>query len=91
MHLRACFILLAVGTANLGEAPLVAQATQPAPNVQSQKPKDPNETVCERQREPGSRLASARVCHTRAEWADLRQQDRQMVDKAQTQLGTNGH
>jgi hypothetical protein len=61
-------------------------ASTPAAN--GAKALDPNEMICERQQEPGSRLAAAKVCHTRAEWADLRAQDRQDLEKAQTQRGT---
>lgn len=53
--------------------------------------KDPNEIVCEKQRELGSRLAVKRVCMTRAEWADRRLQDRQTIDKAQVERGTTGN
>ena len=73
--------------------PAAAQPAQTPPAAQpdqTKKIKDPNEMVCERQQDPGSRLAAAKVCHTRAEWADLRHQDRQMIDRAQTQLGTTG-
>jgi hypothetical protein len=48
---------------------------------------NPNEIVCEKQNVPGSRLAAARVCKTRAEWADLRLQDRLDLERAQTQRG----
>jgi hypothetical protein len=54
----------------------------------SQQPKgkralDPNEKVCEKITVLGSRLATKKVCATRAEWADYRQQDREAVEKAQ--------
>jgi hypothetical protein len=48
---------------------------------------DPNEMVCEKQAVPGSRLVAARVCHTRAEWADLKGQDRQELERVQVQRG----
>jgi hypothetical protein len=50
---------------------------------------DPNEIVCEKQKVPGSRLAMAKVCKTRAEWADLRHQDRMDLERAQTQRGVS--
>jgi len=78
-------------TAILASSVAVAQPTQQgaAATTSATAPKalDPNEMVCEREQEPGSRLASAKVCHTRAEWADLKRQDRQDVDRAQTQRG----
>lgn len=91
MVLRAGLVALAA--ASIAALPAFAQTTPPA-SPQSADPvkqvKDPNEVVCEKQQDPGSRLVSAKVCHTRAEWADLRHQDRQMVDEAQTRRGMNG-
>lgn len=49
--------------------------------------RDMNEIVCEKQKVPGSRLAVAKVCKTRAEWAGLRDQDRMDLERAQTQRG----
>lgn len=51
---------------------------------------DPNEVICQRQEVVGSRLQKRRVCMTRAQWADLRLQDRQALDKAQTMQGMKG-
>lgn len=49
------------------------------------KPKkgDPNEIVCEKITAIGTRLATKRVCATRAEWAEKRKLDREAVDQAQ--------
>jgi invasion protein IalB len=71
----------------LGSGAAFAQNTQPA--QQSAKPaKDPNEVICEKQEAIGSRLATERVCKTRAEWAEERRLNRMDIDKAQTQRGT---
>lgn len=51
----------------------------------SSKARDPNEKVCETQQVLGSRLAVRRVCATRAEWADRRAQEREMVGRTQVQ------
>lgn len=67
-------------------APLFAQEQQPA----QKKTRDPNEVVCERQEELGSRLGGTKVCKTRAEWAEERRVSRQDIDKVQTQRGTSG-
>jgi len=85
--------LLALAAASIAASPAIAQTTPPAPTPpadQAKQGKDPNEVVCEKQQDPGSRLVSAKVCHTRAEWADLRHQDRQMIDEVQTRRGMNG-
>jgi hypothetical protein len=62
------------------------EAASPAPV----KKADPNEVVCEKQEVLGSRLATTKVCHTRAEWADLRHQDRQEIDRVQINRGMSG-
>lgn len=85
--------LFALVVASIAVSPALAQtppAPASAPPANQAKAKDPNEMICEKQQDPGSRLVSAKVCHTRAEWADLRHQDRQMVDEAQTRRGMNG-
>lgn len=69
-------------------APAFAQSAPPAQPSQPQAAKpsrDPNEIVCERQQQLGSRLATERVCKTRAEWAEERRTQRMDVDKAQMQ------
>lgn len=73
--------MFAVSTA----APLFAQE-----QTQAKKTRDPNEVVCERQEEIGSRLGGTKVCKTRAEWAEERRLSRQDIDKVQTQRGTSG-
>jgi hypothetical protein len=90
MDLRIRF---GIGAAALITASQVLAQSAPAPAQPPDQPKpakDLNEIVCERQAELGSRLAAAKVCHTRAEWADLRSQDRHMVDQVQTQQGMLG-
>ena len=66
-------------------APLFAQQQQ-----ETKKTRDPNEVICERQEELGSRLGGKKVCKTRAEWAEERRLSRQDIDKVQTQRGTSG-
>lgn len=65
-----------------------AVAGTPAPA--RQKSPDPNEVICEKHGVPGSRLATRRVCRTRAQWADLKLQDRQELERVQVQRGTKG-
>lgn len=63
----------------------LSSATAALEPTTSKKGKDPNEKVCETQQVLGSRLASRRVCATRAEWAERRQRERDMVDRTQIQ------
>lgn len=86
-------LMITTAAAVLGmSAPAFAQSAQPAQPQQQQQQQqgaksasDPNEIICERQQELGSRIASARVCKTRAEWAEERRTQRMDVDKAQMQ------
>jgi hypothetical protein len=82
MGSRTVFALIAaVGCAFLS-APLVAE------QLQSKPAKDPNEKICENQTVIGSRLATHRVCATRAEWVEKRRLDRDAVDSAQRSPNT---
>lgn len=77
MRTRMAFTLItAFGCATLA-APLGAEPSQPKPA------KDPNEKICEKQSVVGSRLATRRVCATRAEWAEKRRLDREAIDQGQ--------
>jgi invasion protein IalB len=86
------FLIMTVSAVVGISSPAFAQ-TAPAQSAQPQaKPqqgakdaRDPNEIVCERQQELGSRIATQRVCKTRAQWAEDRLSQRQDVDKAQMQ------
>ena len=89
--IQAC-ALAAAAAGLLASAPAAAQtAAAAAPAATDQKAADnPNEVVCERQTITGSRLGSRRVCMTRAQWADLRLQDRQETEKVQVRRGMKG-
>ena len=65
-----------------------AAANPPAAAPAGAKADPANEVVCERQEVIGSRLATKRECHTRAQWADQRLQERQNIERAQTQRGS---
>lgn len=47
---------------------------------------DPNAKVCQVITPVGSRLATKKICATRAEWEEQKRQDREVTEKAQTQL-----
>lgn len=44
---------------------------------------DPNRIVCKTVKVIGSRLAREKSCHTAAEWADIRRQQRMVAEKVQ--------
>jgi invasion protein IalB len=66
-------------------------AASPAAGAAKKPARDMNEVVCEREQVIGSRLGSKRVCMTRAEWADLRHQDRQELDRVQVKRTMDGN
>lgn len=74
-------------------APAVAQtgpvdpATTPA---STEKLKNPNRMICEKQEEIGSRLGGKKICKTAQEWQDWRQQNRDQVESWQRQLTSPG-
>ena len=89
MYVRAAHVA-AIGAASLiilststtaSETPTSAQEqanTSAAPATE--------ERYCETITMTGSRLAKRRFCGTRAEWAEKRLQDRQAIERTQTQL-----
>ena len=52
---------------------------------QVKKPADPNQKICQVMTPVGSRLATKKVCATRAEWEARKKDDREIVEKVQTQ------
>ena len=50
---------------------------------------DANRQICRNMADTGSRLGHTRACHTAQEWADLRRQTRQNVDRIQTRQSMN--
>ena len=46
---------------------------------------DPNALICRVTGETGSRLQRTRTCKTRAQWEEIRREQRNSLDRAQTQ------
>lgn len=86
MTLRAIVFLTAAAFG--ASSPAAAQQSSAPPSSSTvKKAHDPSEIVCEKQEVIGSRLTTKRVCLTRAQWADLRTQDRQDTERVQLQRG----
>ena len=47
---------------------------------------DPNQIVCVRTMPTGTRVRPTRVCRTRAEWADLRDENYRLLNEKTAQL-----
>jgi hypothetical protein len=73
-------VVALVSFACIGSSSALAQKAQSA---------DPNAKVCETVSQVGSRLSKKKVCATRAEWAEMKRQDREVIDQAQraSQIG----
>lgn len=50
---------------------------------------DPNEVVCEKVEEIGTRLVTKRTCMTRAQWTEEKRLNRDLIDRLQTQRPCN--
>lgn len=81
------FLALSLGSglASPALAQAAPAAAQPQPVASAKPVKDANEMICEKQQQLGSRIASERICKTRAEWAEEKRANRQDIDKMQTQ------
>ena len=77
--MRKLAILCATAVASAG----LAQALADPPARKTREAEgDPNQIVCRSENEPGSRLRR-RICLTRAEWRQLREQSRAAADDMQ--------
>ena len=90
--IRACAVAAAmaglfVSTQSAAET---ATVTVPGAPAATGKAQNPNEMICEKQDATGSRLAKRRVCMTRSQWADIKLQDRQEIEKVQIRRGMSG-
>lgn len=78
-----CAARIALVAAIAVTAPLRAEPTGGPHTAQPVAARDPNERVCENIVQVGSRLATKRICGTRAEWEDRQKQDREVIEGAQ--------
>lgn len=65
----------------------IAAGVHAAPSDQSASSKeevDPGKKICRSMGETGSRLKVTKVCMTKAEWDDLRRQQRMAIEHGQT-------
>jgi hypothetical protein len=69
--------LSATSAALIATVALAQAADETGPN------NDPNQVVCVKEKQIGSRLSTSRVCRTRSEWEQVRIQSRQVVERVQ--------
>ena len=76
-------VCLAIGSMQPAIAGQTNGSTQTAQEEKSED-SSASKVICKRENSTGSRLRSTRVCRTAAEWEQIRQAQRQEVEKAQT-------
>ena len=67
----------------LGATAAIAQAPAATDEGARGPESDPNQMICEKQVEIGSRLASRRICRTRREWEEYRLEARKTAERVQ--------
>lgn len=67
-----CAFFMVAGTAAASES-----ASKSAPKS------DPDKVVCRLSNDTGSRLGRVRVCKTNAQWAEMRRQTKESIDRIQ--------
>jgi hypothetical protein len=77
------YLALGAAAAMVSAVPALAQK-----DGGSAKANDPNQVVCEKIEVLGSRVATKRVCMTRAEWAERKRLQRMELDRAQVNRGS---
>jgi hypothetical protein len=79
-----CVSAAVVASAAMAQAPNEGSTRIPSGNA------DPDEVVCVNQNTTGSRVNRVRICRTRAQWADTRQETRKTVERVQNNKTTSG-
>ena len=74
----------------VASSPVYAQVTSIASSNPVRKSGDPNRIVCEVEQTTGSRLGARKVCKTAAEWAQMKQEHRETLEKVQQQATSTG-
>jgi len=66
-----------------------AVVSQPIPASVTPAADKDDPVICEREQELGSRLRARKVCMRKSEWEEQRHQNRQLIDRSQTQQPLN--
>ena len=78
--------LLAIAPAAVEDGQVMQQQQQQPPQQSAtDKPFKPDQMICVREEDTGSRLTSHKVCRTRSQWAQIRQEERGTIEHIQQQ------
>jgi hypothetical protein len=69
----------------------VAQAPNEGTTRMAPGNDDPNEVICISQNTTGSRVNRVRVCRTRQQWVEARQETRKTLERVQSSKTTSGN
>ena len=82
--LKPVYLIMMFALAAPAAAQNAVPSQQSAPAAANDKG-NPDRIICERQEEIGTRLGGKKVCKTKAQWDEERQQNRDTLDKFQQQ------
>ena len=68
-----------------------ALAASPSSGAKTALTGDPNRRICKTTKVTGTRLSKAKICRTAVEWSEQTVQNRQDLEKAQTQTPLKGN
>ncbi|MEW6597498.1 MAG: hypothetical protein AB1429_08380 [Pseudomonadota bacterium] len=90
MKLRAVGAVLVLSGIMSAEAALALppDPSGSAPKAAKTVDRDPNEVICERQDDTGSRVSAHKVCKTRAEWEAQRAETQKRLQEEIVSKGT---
>jgi hypothetical protein len=71
-----------IAVASLLALPFAAQSAEPKANKSAEDYR--TKKICRVVQTTGSRLGATKICRTRAEWADMKAQSRQTLDRLQS-------
>jgi len=75
-------------------SPALADSQPQAPaQPQASQANAPDQVICEREEDTGTRLGAHKICHTRSQWAQIRRDDRDATEQVQRDrpMDQNGH
>lgn len=70
---------------------VAAQQTQTPAQPQAAQTNAPDQVICEREEDTGSRITGHKICHTRSQWAQMRRDDRDNTEQTQRNRPMNGN
>ena len=88
MNLKSCLSAVVAITLAVSSSVGAAAQSSPAENPKVRPAANPNQKICEDITQVGSRLATKRICATRAEWEAQKRADKETVDGIQRSPNT---